>query len=322
VPTLAAAAEVLRLLADPTRVRLCALLAREELSVAEITSVTQLAQSRVSTHLGKLREAGVVKDRRAGASSFYALNEAAMPEEARRLWALLRETTADPLIDQDGARLREVVRARAGGASWADTVAGSMERHYSPGRTWESALRGLLGLVRLGDVLDVASGDGALAELLSSRARSITCVDASETVIQAAEKRLGRRANVRLCCADMHALPFPDASFDQAMVMNCLTFARSPKRALGEVARVLRPGGDLAGVTLMAHKHEEAAAAYDHVRLGFTPGELRGWLEALGFAVEACEVTSREKRPPHFEVITLHARLTGAQHPHKKKRSL
>jgi len=117
MPSLDDPTELLRLLGDATRVRLVALLSREELTVAEIVGVTQLGQSRVSTHLGKLREAGVVRDRRAGASSFYALNEAAMPDEARRIVALVKESTRDPLLEQDRARLGEVVRARAGDTS-------------------------------------------------------------------------------------------------------------------------------------------------------------------------------------------------------------
>ncbi|WP_437606057.1 metalloregulator ArsR/SmtB family transcription factor [Sorangium sp. So ce834] len=312
MPDLTATTELLRLLSDPTRVRLLALLGCEELSVAEITDVTQLAQSRVSTHLGKLREAGLVKDRRDGASSFYAMSHGAMPEEARRVWALLEATTEDPLIEQDRERVREVVRARAGGASWADSVAGRMERHYSPGRTWEASLRGLLGLMSLGDVLDIASGDGALAELVAPRCRAMTCLDASETVIEAARLRLARLGNVRFARGDMHELPFEAASFDQVMLMNCLTFARSPARAVAEAARVLRPGGALAGVTLKAHRHEIAAVTYSHVRFGFEPRELRAMLEAAGLVVDACDVTSREKRPPHFEVISIHARKEGA----------
>lgn len=316
---LAATTDLLRVLGDPTRLRLLALLAREELTVAEITRVTDLAQSRVSTHLAKLREASVVRDRRAGASSFYALDTNAWTEGTRRLLALVREAARDPLIEEDAARLAGVIQARAAGATWADTVAGSMERHYSPGRTWEATLRGMLGLLRLGDVLDVASGDGAIAELIAPRARSVTCVDASETVIEAAKKRLSRARNVRFAKGDMHALPVEGEAFDQILILNCLTHARSPRRVLAEAARVLRPGGDLAGVTLKAHKHGEAAAAFDHVKLGFTPEALRGWLEALGFDVELCDVTSREKRPPHFEVITIHAKKRGA--PKRKKAS-
>ena len=76
----------------------------------------------------------------------------------------------------DRRGLDSLIRGRAGSRSWADSVAGQMERHYSPGRTWQATLRGLLGLVQLGRALDVASGDCAIAELLAPRAERITCL--------------------------------------------------------------------------------------------------------------------------------------------------
>jgi ArsR family transcriptional regulator len=300
--------ELLRLLSDPTRVRLLALLAAHELTVAELTGVTQLSQSRVSTHLGKLREAGLVRDRRVGSSSFYSLDQGGMSEEARQLWELMDQCTQDAVLEQDRARAREVVEARKRGVSWADAVAGQMERHYSPGRTWEATARGLLGLCDLGDVLDIASGDGALAELVAPRAKSVCCLDSSAKVIAAAKRRLGRQKRVRFVEGDMHALPFDDASFDAVMFMNGLPYATDPPGALAEAARVLRSGGVLTGVTLERHEHERVTKAYGHANAGTSPEELRAMLADAGLSVERCEITSREARPPHFRVITFHAR--------------
>jgi ArsR family transcriptional regulator len=298
--------DLFKLLADPTRMRLLNLLRREELTVAELTDVTRLSQSRISTHLGRLREGGLVRDRAAGSSSFYSLSEASMGADARRLWSTVRDSVADTLLEEDTERLRQVIRARGG--SWADSVAGRMERHYSPGRTWEAATRGLLGLSRLGDVLDVASGDGALAELLAPRARSVTCLDCSRRVIRAARRRLRRLSQVAFRVGDMHALPFRDAAFDQVLLMNALSYADNPERAIREAARVLRPGGDLAAVALKAHRHTAVTAIYDHRQAGFKPRRLRELFAFAGFDVSYCEVTSREKRPPHLEVITVYAR--------------
>jgi DNA-binding transcriptional ArsR family regulator len=299
--------DLMRLLADPTRVRLLALLADEELTVAELTGVTQLGQSRVSTHLGKLRDAGMVRDRRVGSSAFYSLNQDGMSDEAARLWAAMYEATRDAVLDQDSLRAQHVIEARRQGLSWADAVAGQMERHYSPGRTWEATARGLLGLWRLGDVLDIASGDGALAELVAPRARSVTCLDKSEKVIAAAKKRLSRLSSVRFELGDMHALPFDEGSFDVVMLMNCLTYADSSETVLRESARVLRPDGALTGVTLKRHDHERVVSTFGHLNQGFQPDQLASQLAGVGLEVERCEVTSREKRPPHFEVITFHA---------------
>ncbi len=303
--SLESTSDLLKLFGDPTRLRLLALVAREELTVAELVDVTRLPQSRVSTHLGRLKEAGLVRDRRAGASCFYSLGNGSMPADTQRLWSLLYETAHDPLLEQDRERLGQTLRAR--GASWADSVAGQMERHYSPGRTWEAATRGLLGLARLGDVLDIASGDGALAELVARRARSITCLDWSRRVIAAAQRRLAHLPGVRFRIGDMHALPFRTAAFDQVLFANALSYAQHPERAVTEAARVLRPGGALAAVVLKAHRHTAVAKSYNHVQLGFEPSALRKLFEGAGFKVTFCEVTSREKRPPHFGVLTLYA---------------
>jgi len=109
-------AELLRLLGDSTRVRLLSVLSGDELTVAELTRVTRLPQSRVSTHLGRLREAGLVRDRRSGASSFYALNEAGMTDDCRRLWAALRESTDDAVLRDPGRRR---CAACSGWCGWA-----------------------------------------------------------------------------------------------------------------------------------------------------------------------------------------------------------
>lgn len=305
--TLAAAGDLMRLLGDPTRVRLLSILAREELTVAELTEVTRLAQSRVSTHLGKLREAGLVRDRRAGTSSYYRATQRNMPADARRLWEVVRDTARDPLLEHDAARLREVVAARSAGLSWADSVAGQMERHYSPGRTWEAALRGLLGLARLGTVLDVASGDCAIAELVAPRARAITCLDISATVLAAGRRRLAHLPHVGFQRADMHALPFRQKSFDHVLLLACLGYAQDPARAVAEAARVLKSGGNVVAATLRKHDHMDVVAPYDHIHPGFETDQLRRWFEGAGLDVELCDVTSREPRSPHFAVITVHA---------------
>ncbi len=297
-----------RLFGDPTRLRLAVLLERDELTVAEITRITELPQSRVSTHLGKLRGAGVLRDRHAGASTYYCMNDGAMPVRARRLWEVLGASLDEPLLRADRARCRALVRARAGRGGWPDAVAGQMERHYSPGRTWEATARGLLGLVRMGDVLDAGSGDGALAELLAPHARSVTCLDLSPRVIKAARARLDRLPNVTFASGDIHALPFATARFEHVMLFHVLVYAKKPRRALAEAARVLKPGGDLLVTTLAPHAHRVITAPYGHVHEGFAPRTLAGWMEAAGLAVDRCEVSSREQRPPHFEVVTAFAR--------------
>jgi SAM-dependent methyltransferase len=300
---LADAAALARLLGDPTRLRLLALLGEETLTVAELTAATGLAQSRVSTHLARLREQGLVTPRRVGTRSVQALTPSG---SGGVLWDALRSSLGDALLAEDRERLLRH-RSRTDG-TWADGVAGRMARHYAPGRTWESAARALAGVGRLGRLLDIASGDGALAELLAPRADEVTCLDLSSAVVRAGRQRL---PGLRFLRGDMHALPFADGSFDHVLLLNALSYAADPAQAVGEAARVLAPGGTLVSVALRTHRHAELAARYDHVRMGFEPDELADLFESHGLELDLCAVTSREKRPPHLSVITIYAQRPG-----------
>ena len=294
--------EICALLADATRQRLLLLLESHELSVAELTEITGLAQSRVSTHLARLRAAGLVQDKRAGAQAFYSA--AGNGGDAAALWQSLRGKLDDAQTRLDLERAQQTIAARKHGQTWAESVAGRMELHYSPGRTWEATARALAGLIELGDVLDTGSGDGVLAELIATHAKSVTCVDISPAVVAAAQKRLAPYANVRVQAADMNRLPFADRSFDHVFLMHALTYTRQPQEALTEAARVLRKGGRLIVSTLNTHAHEAAMAAYDHINLGIAPAKLNKMLGSAGLSVELCAITSRESRPPYFEVVT------------------
>jgi ArsR family transcriptional regulator len=304
---LATASSVLRLLADPTRVRLLALLEREELTVAELAAVLHLAQPRVSTHLAKLKEAELVRDRRAGVSAYYRTNSEA-DEHQHTLIKSLRDSIDDALLREDAARLPGVLAQRAHSEGWADTVAGDMERHYSPGRTWETLARSLLQLLETGDVLDIASGDGITAELLAPHARSIVCVDSSERVAEAAAQRLKAFANVEVHHGDMHALDLGERRFDLVLMLHALTYAEQPAKAVAEASRLLRSGGRLLAVTLGKHDHRAVVEPFDHRNLGFSADELGGFARSAGLDVMSCTRLSRERKAPHFEVISLLAR--------------
>src|SRR5688500_13612411 len=131
----------LKVFADATRVRLLTLLEREELTVAELSAITQLAQPRVSTHLAKLKEAGLVRDRRAGVSAYYRFDEAALDSAQRALWQSICTGSDDPLLRQDAERVPAVLAMRGADQSWADSVDGGRERLYSHGRAWQARRR-------------------------------------------------------------------------------------------------------------------------------------------------------------------------------------
>ena len=265
----------------------------------------QLAQPRVSTHLGKLRDAGVLCDRKVGASTFYRLSGDAMPQEARKLWSLLENEVEDGILDADRARCDALLQARAAASSWPDSVAGQMERHYSPGRTWEALARGFLGLMRLGDVLDAGSGDGRRGAARASR---------SDGHVPRPQRQDGRCRAIRLKATNVtfasgtstRCRSRTSASIEY-LLFNVLTHAHTPGRVVAEAARVLRPGGHVAIITLDAHTHQDVSSAYQHVVPGFRPSALQSMLERADLSVDHCQVTLRERREPFFEILTAFA---------------
>lgn len=298
-----------RLLGDSTRLRLMLLVAEESLSVAELTQITGLAQSRISTHLGRLREANLIEDRKLGQRTLYKLSEAGERKTADALWGVLQQSLDDPMIAQDRERALEVVRNRQADQSWVASVAGRMESQYSPGRTWEATARALIGLLDLGDVLDIGSGDGVLAELLHRSAHSVTCLDINAKVVEAAKQRLTAIPNVQFQLADMHDTHLSSQQYDQIFCMHALTYTQQPEKVLLEVARLLKPTGQAIISTLDRHEHTATVAAYDHVNSGFSAPELSEMLNRAGLVAEMCEVTSKEANPPYFSVVTAIARL-------------
>ena len=292
--------DTLNLLGDESRLRLCALLRERELCVTDLVRVTGIAQSRVSTHLGKLREAGFVRDRRQGSQSFYALASEALPPTARAVLDAAARS-ADPTIDGDQERLRELDAERRNGA--AELLAGEIERDYSPGRTWQSLALGLAALLDLGDVLDVGSGDGAAASAVAPYCKKLTCIDTNAKMIDVARERLAKFSHVEAHVADAHDLPFADERFDSVLLFHTLTYAERPARVLEECARVLRPGGRLVVQCLDAHRQPEVTTPYGERHHGFSPRAIRRMLAAAGLQVSFSDVACRESKKPHLQVV-------------------
>jgi SAM-dependent methyltransferase len=292
--------ETLNLLGDESRIRLCALLRERELCVSDLVRVTGMAQSRVSTHLGRLREAGFVWDRRQGTQCFYGLAQDTLPSTAR---AVIDEAalSEDPTLLGDQKRLLELDTERRGGLP--ESVADELERYYSPGRTWQSLAVGIAAFLKLGDTLDVGSGDGAAAATLAPYCKSLTCIDTSPRMIEAANERLAKLAHVNAQVADVHDLPFAEASFDAVLIFHTLTYAAHPARALRECARVLRPGGRLVLLCLNEHQQHEVTARYGERHPGFSPKAVRGLLTRAGLHVQSSEIACREAKKPHLEVV-------------------
>src|SRR4051812_5450570 len=285
--------ETLSLLGDESRIRLCTLLAERELCVSDLVRVTGISQSRVSTHLGRLREAGLVRDRKHGTQCFYGLAVDSLPGTVR---GVLDEASqsADPTLLGDKKRLAELDAERRDGLP--ESGADQIEGDYSPGRSWRSLALGTAALLELGDVLDVGSGDGAAASAFAPYCRSLTCIDTSARLIESARERLRKHKHVRSQVADVHALPFAEASFDTVLMFHTLTYAEDPARALEQCARVLRPGGRLVLLCLDQHSQSEVTARYGERHPGFAPRAVRALLRRAGLDVVSAEVACREAK--------------------------
>lgn len=278
---------ILKTLADPTRVRILALLEREELAVQELMDVLGMAQSRVSRHLGILREVGLLRDRREGTFVFYRF---ATPEGEgwRDAWALARrELAGDPLAERDAAALARVLEARAHRArSFFDSV----------GPEWDAlrkvfdddALRAR-ALAHLAPaewtVADVGTGTGILAAELARLGIRVVAVDHSPRMLEAAGAKLrdqGLEAAVELRAGEANALPLADGEVDAALAHMVLHYLPAPSEALREMARVVRPGGVVVVVDFVRHEAEWMREELGVQWLGFPPDEVAGWLRDVG----------------------------------------
>jgi len=271
-------------LADPTRLRIVALVRRMELSVGELADVLGQSQPRVSRHVKILGAAGIVRRHKEGAWVFLTLGEAA--HVAPVLAGIDAWGAAD--TDADVARLADVRAERAAAAnSWFETHAREWDRlralHVAEAEV-ESAIVGALGARPIGRLLDVGTGTGRMIELLGARAGGATGVDLSPAMLRLARGRLDAaglgNAEVRL--ADMGALPLGDGAVDTVVLHQVLHFAQAPAQVLAECARVLAPGGRLLVADFAPHGREELRQAHAHARLGFADEVVCEWLGAAG----------------------------------------
>lgn len=303
---MSATLKCLRALADPTRLRLLGVLAKDELSVNELQEITQLVQSRISTHLALLQEAGLVQSRRDGKRAFYRLAEAGDSGLAEQLQFGLRAAGELPEQAADAVNLRRVLALRQNHAKLLfNQVAGRFDRSYGPGRSWQAFGQMLLRLLPPLDVADLGSGEGLLSELLALRCRRVIAVDNSEKIIAfaAAKARKAGLKNLEFRLGDLEEPPIDRASVDLVVLSQALHHAANPELAIRSAHRILRPGGQVLILDLRRHGFEQARELYGDRWLGFPESDLTHWLEAAGFREPEVTVVAREEQSPHFETL-------------------
>ncbi len=308
----------MRLLGDPTRLRLLLLLEREELSVAELQEILSRGQSKISTNLAQLKGAGLVEDRRTGKNTFYALSTGSGSEKKAlaQLLDLLRKAAAEiPEAARDRDALKLVLNKRRDRMrSYFDSLAGKFGREYLPGRSWQGLAEALLSLMPPLVIADLGAGEGIFSQLLARRARRVIAVDNSQRMVEFGTKfaRTHRIRNLEYRAGDMEKVPIGDGEVDLAFFSQSLHHAQHPQRAIQEAWRILKPGGRIAILDLLRHRFEEAHELYADVWLGFTEVDMRRFLKAAGFLNPHTAVVHREPQPPHFETLLAAADKPGS----------
>ncbi len=301
----------LRSLSDPTRLRIVALLEKDELSVNELQEITRMGQSRISTHLGLLQDSGLVQSRREGKRTFYKLSlrtDGAVREFIQLAICGAREL---PEHDADQINLKRILNRRREQAQvYFNQVAGRFDRVYGPGRSWQAFGHLLLRILPPLEVADLGSGEGLLSELLARRCKRVIAVDNSEKIVSfgAAKARKNNLKNLEFRLGDLQNPPIKPASMDLAILSQALHHAEDPAKAVASVYKILKPGGQILILDLARHTFEKAHELYGDRSLGFAESDLQRWLEHAGFKKIEISVVAREEQPPHFETI-----LAGGQ---------
>jgi ArsR family transcriptional regulator len=300
--------KILRVAADPNRLRILLLLRGEELSVAELQEILAMGQSTISTHLSQLKQAGLVEDRRTGKSNLYRLSRPAGASGAGGvLDQLLAEAKKEiPEAAADQAAVRRVLKKRQDKMrSFFDSVAGRLGRDYVPGQSWKGVAEALLRLMPPLVIADLGAGEGAFALLLAQSAKKVIAVDSSAKMIEVGREQARRHGvkNIEFRLGDMEQVPIRDARVDLVFFSQSLHHALHPGRALSEANRILRPGGRIVILDLVKHRFEEARELYADEWLGFSEPELEAMLEKAGFTGVQTSVVHKEPETPQFQTL-------------------
>jgi ubiquinone/menaquinone biosynthesis C-methylase UbiE len=284
---------IVRALADPTRLRIVFLVLRLELSVGELVQILGQSQPRVSRHVRILDEAGILERRKEG--SWVFMRPGPVLTDGR-LNALFGDTdlTQAKAFQRDLLRLEEVRATRTEmAAAYFSAHAGEWDSlrslHVAESEV-EDAISQILRTGPLGKVLDVGTGTGRMMELFAAEASHFVALDSSTEMLRLARAKLGGMdatvaGKVDIMLGDFNALPVADAGFDTVIFHQVLHYAQHPEGVIAEAARVLAPNGRLIIVDFAAHDHEELRTVHAHARLGFADDMIVKAFQANGVQV-------------------------------------
>lgn len=278
-------------LADPTRLRIIALLRLMELSVGELAQVLGQSQPRVSRHLKILADASVLERRKEGSWVFLTLGEAERIEPLFTLVDHWADAATRALFASDAARTESIRAERAEAANrYFAGHAGVWDKirslHVAESEV-EQAIDRALGRLPLGRLVDIGTGTGRMIELFGPRADQAIGIDRSSEMLRLARVKLeaaGIQSSLRQ--GDMYALPLAEESADNVIIHQVLHYAHSPAAAIAEAARVLARQGTLLVVDFAAHEREDLRMTDAHIRLGFEDEVMAQWFASAGLEVD------------------------------------
>jgi len=307
----------LRAMDDTTRLRIIALLGKAELSVQDLQEITRMGQSRISTHLGLLQDAGLVNNRREGKRTFYSLIQPADESGRECLKLAARAASELPEYEADQLNLKRVLAMRQDQAQLLfNQVAGRFDRSYGPGRSWQAFGHLLLRILPPLEVADLGSGEGLMAELLARRCKKVIAVDNSEKMVQFGARKVRQMGirNIEFRLGDLQDPPIASQSVDLVILSQALHHAEEPARAIASAYRILRHGGQIMILDLLKHNFDKVRQLYGDLWLGFAEADLQRWLENAGFINIEIQIVAREQQPPFFATL-----LAAAEKPAKTR---
>lgn len=291
----------LKLLTDPTRLRILNVLNGESLSVAELQETLGMGQSRISTQLAQLRKEGLVSDARAGKNVFYT---SSLDDELEAV--TLKACEELPETEKDLKTLRYVLDKRKDKMrSYFDDVVSRFGRNYAPGRSWKGLAGALLRIMNYDVIADLGAGEGFVSQLLSARAGQVIAIDNSPGMVKLGQEMARKHglSNLEYRLGDIETPPIDDNCVDLAMFSQALHHALNPQKAIQSAWRILKPGACLVVLDLLQHNIEEVRDTYADCWLGFSEAELASMLSEAGFTNIFTDIVDKEIDPPYFETL-------------------
>ncbi|MEO0542820.1 MAG: metalloregulator ArsR/SmtB family transcription factor [Pseudomonadota bacterium] len=303
--------ELLKMAAEPSRLRILRVLAAGDLTVTDLTTILGQSQPRVSRHLKLLVEHRLIRRWQEGSWAFFRVNR------DPAYWDLINTLLSqldpnDPTLQRDEERFMAVKRERQERASsyfsQNATAWDKIRTLHAPDSEVETALLQAVGTGPFNAMLDIGTGTGRMLELFAPHAQSALGVDHNRDMLAIARANIDsaelKGAEVRQ--GDIENLDVGRSVFDLVIIHQVLHFLHDPAMAVGEAIKALSPGGTIAIVDFATHDNEDLRIEHQHLRLGFADDVVIGWLLEAGISdVQTYSVETGRGASPDAKLLTV-----------------